>query len=223
MRRFDYSVYKQKLDIDSPNFYDHTKKDLLFEILLEYKDYNDKMYLNYISFHNQFKLIRPPKFYIKDVFLNPSKREMKLFLNKPTANWPNDFSVKYQGKNIKADYILKVDSTALVIKFSNDYGKHESLIDLLFSEIKDEKKRSLDIKIRGLVDEQGNGLGERKSEIMNQFREFFTQKVFPEAPKYKNDSRLIKKPFPLGFPLQPKHDQDLNADYWMNTPLKSVQ
>ncbi|MEO0573457.1 MAG: carboxypeptidase-like regulatory domain-containing protein [Bacteroidota bacterium] len=223
IRKLDYAVHKQKFDDSSPSKYSTTEKDLLYGILVEYQEYKNRMYLNYISFHNQFKLIRPAKFFIKDVLLVAANREMKVFLNTPAANWPNDFSVKYQGKSLKIDGILKVDPSTFIIKFKEKkLPKQQELLQLLFSTKEDEKKRSLEIEIPQLIDGEGNRLGYRESEIMDQFREFFTQKVIDDNDGHHlQDSLLVKKTFSLGHPLQPQMEQVLDDDFWMNTPLKS--
>ncbi len=218
IRKLDYAVYKQAFDDTSPSRYSSLHKTLLYEILVEYQGYDDKMYLNYISFHNQFKLVRPPTFFVKDVLL-ATKREMKVFLNTPAANWPNDFSVKYQGKNLKIEGILKIDPSTFTIKFAENNQKQRELLNLLFSTIRDEEKRSLEIQIPQLRDKDGNRLGDRKFEIMDQFREFFTQKIVDTAAVVP-DSLRVKKTFSLGVPKQPRLKQQLEEDFWMNTPLK---
>ena len=222
IRKLDYAVYKQQFDNDEPSGYSTLNKKLLYEILVEYQEFQEKMYLNYISFHNQFKLVRPPKFFIKDVLLKSPQREMKVFLNRPAANWPNDFVVQYQGKNLKIENILKIDPMTLVIRFSEKNTKQQELINMLFSKVKDVKKPSLNISIPSLKDSEGNYLGERETEIFDQFREFFTQKVVPdEQDKGVSERFWVKKGFSLGNGIQPQLPKAANKVYWMNTPLKS--
>jgi len=222
IRKLDYAVYKQKLDASSPSNYSATQRDLLYEILVEYQDFGGKMYLNYISFHNQFQLIRPPKFFIKDVLLLAAKQEMKIFLNKPAANWPNDLSVRYQGKSIKIEDILKVDASTFVVKFAKNNPKQWDLLDLLFSTTEDGKKPSLELKVKELVDNEGNHLGERETELFDQFREFFTQKVIRDEARFIPDSLQVQKAFPLRWVEQPKLDGRWDENFWMNTPLKTL-
>jgi hypothetical protein len=221
IRKLDYAVYKQKLDADSPGRYSSLERDLLYEILVEYKNYGNRMYLNYISFHNQFKLIRPPKFFIKEVILNAAKREMKVFLNKSPSNWPNTFSVRYQGKSLKIEGVLKINPTTILLRFPKYDQKRQDLLNLLFSKTEDKKKPSLDIAIKELIDKDGNRLGERQSEVMDQFREFFTQKIVKVDEMANQDSLLVRKKLSLGHPSQPKIQGRLNENFWMNTPLKT--
>ena len=206
IRKLDYSVYKQKFDDSSPTMYSTTEKELLYEILVEYQWYKERMYLNYISFHNQFRLIRPPKFYIKDVVLEfpPKdlkgliKRRLKVSLNTPPANWPTDVLVKYQGESLKIEDSFRQDSLSFTLEFAEKTAKQKALANLLFSVDQDTMKRSLEIRVPELVDDMGNRLGERKSELMDQFREFFTQKISDDVMLAAPDSLLVKKTFSLG-------------------------
>ena len=224
IRRLDYAVFKQKLDDEAPGRYSSLDKDLLYEILVEYKDFEGRMYLNYISFHNQFKLVRPPKFSIENVIVNPTYRYLQVFLNKPPANWydlkKNDFQVRYRGKLVKIESAYQTPGTRpnFIIRFPKKNPFQRKLLNLLFSKTEDVKKASLSIIVEDMVDASGNPLGERKSETMDQFREFFAQKILKDS---LDESSAVFKEFPLGHPKQPKLDRLLGKDFWMNTPLKN--
>ncbi|MEM1336876.1 MAG: carboxypeptidase-like regulatory domain-containing protein [Bacteroidota bacterium] len=230
IRKLDYAVYKQKQDDSSPSRFSTTKKELLYEILVEYQWFKDRMYLNYISFHNQFKLIRPPRFFIKDIALEfpPKnlrsliKKRMKVMLNAPASNWPTDVLVRYQGEPLKIEDSFQQDSTSFTLEFAEKTQKQKALVNLLFSTEKDTMKRSLEIKVPQLIDEGGNRLGERESEIIDQFREFFTQRIIYDTTQVVPDSLLVKKKFSLGVREQPRLKQQFDEDFWMNTPLKVV-
>lgn len=66
----------------------------------------------------------------------------------------------------------------------------------------------------------GNLLNERKEETLNQFREFFTQKVVKSLTAVPQDG-LMDKNVPLYDKRQPLRAQDGHENFWMNTPLKS--
>jgi len=229
IRKLDYTVYKQRPDASSPSRYSTTDKELLYEILVEYQWYRERMYLNYISFHNQFKLIRPPKFFIKDVTLEfPPKDQKKIIkprikvtLNTPPANWPTDVLVRYQGESLKIDDSFQQDPLSFSLEFAERTDKQRALVHLLFSTDEDEKKRSLEIEVPRLTDHEGNRLGERETEVMDQFREFFTQKIINDITIAEPDSLWVKKTWSLGVKEQPKLKGKLDGDFWMNTPLKT--
>ncbi len=223
IRKLDYSVFKQKADDRTPTLYSLSEKDLLYEILVEYQDWNGRMYLNYISFHNQFKLIRPPTFFVKAVLPNTPKREIKIFLNKAAANWPNHFTVKYRGNNLKITGIDKIDQSTVVVRLPKNNAGQQKNTDLLFSELEDNKKTFFDFSIKELVDSEGNHLGQRKSELLDQFREFFTQRIFTDTKEARKDMLVLDKTQSLGLPTQPKLEVGKDTESWMNTPLKSKQ
>ena len=71
-------------------------------------------------------------------------------------------------------------------------------------------------------DANGNALGERKSELINQFREFFTQKIDDTNKQLVPVPLLVKKKLSLGDTMQPKVEGIFNESIWMNTPLKTI-
>lgn len=58
-----------------------TQKRLIFEVNTAYQKESDKMFLNYISFHNTFKLREPPKLVLQDVELDIKKKSLILTFN----------------------------------------------------------------------------------------------------------------------------------------------
>lgn len=222
IRKLDYAVYKQEYDDDSPNYYSTLKKDLLYEILVEYNDFDGQMYLNYISFHNQFELVRPPKFYIKEVLLNSSKREMRVFLNQTMANFPDDFSVKYEGKSLPIAGAYQIDDSSFALLFPiKDFNKNERLRKL-FNKTESEENNALEIEIKELTDKSGNYLNKREVEMVDQFREFFTQQIKTDNASHFDASNMVDNVRSLGDKAQQKLKKSQGQDFWMNTPLKSI-
>lgn len=225
IRKLDYTVYKQgQLESDSSFVYSSAKKDLLYEILVEYQGHNEHMYLNYISFHNQFKLIRPPKFFITNAIMDSSKKTIDLILNRPATNWPDlrlkDFTVLYQGKKLKIDGVSQMDPSRYSIRFPKKNPKQQRQLNLLFSKLEDEGKASLQFHLDKMVDSEGNRLGARQSELLNQFREFFTQRVSKDENDIAERARIVKTKS-LGDTLQPFVKIGSKKEFWMNTPLRS--
>jgi len=183
IRKLDYAVYKEKRDESLPSDYKSREKDLLYEILVEYKDHGGQMHLNYISFHNKFKLVRPPEFFIESATLDPNTYEMILTLNKPAVNWlsmkTNDFKVYYKGQRVKVKEVKRVGEIGNIytLSFLRRGALQKKKLDFLFSKIEDLDKSSLNIIVKKMQDINGNLVAERKVEFIDQFREFFTQKV----------------------------------------------
>jgi len=223
IRKLDYAAFKQKrIDGTSPR-YSAKDPELLYEILVEYKEHESKMYLNYISFHNLFTLVRQPEFFIEGGVVNRFRGELKVFLNRPASNWPDRFKVFFKNKPMAIVGIRKLDSSTLVFTFSQKNSQQQRDLDLFFSKVENDEEALRHIRINTLFDYKGNYLGERESQVFDQFREFFTQKVLLQPPFQKKDAKMVVKSKPLGDGDQPITNLALGDEFWMNTPLKGKQ
>ncbi|WP_350287386.1 carboxypeptidase-like regulatory domain-containing protein [uncultured Croceitalea sp.] len=225
IRKLDYAVYKKEPDKnpDGPNDYSGEEK-LLYEILVEYTKVDGLMYLNYISFHNKFRLIRPPVFRIEEIVLDKDLGYLQIKLNRPAMSFdrlkPSDIRLSYAGQFLKpADWIL-VDSTEIGLKLN---AKQQTrLKDMVYSEKEVTKRPKILLQIEKLVDKDGNQLGERKIDILDQFREFFTQKIMEGETVKPPENKLMLKTKPLYDASQPMLNRKASDSYWMNTPLRKV-
>ncbi|WP_339339936.1 carboxypeptidase-like regulatory domain-containing protein [Croceitalea sp. MTPC6] len=229
IRKLDYAVYKKNSDSSFENkrdFYNSTEKELLIEILVEYTDIKDKMYLNYISFHNKFRIRRPALFRIKKGLFDKANGLLEIELNKPAKNYDelklSDFSLTFKGKEIRVQRIIKAVGNKITVKLSSKPGQIE-LISQLLSNDRDLEKEKLFMRIKNLIDEDFNLLDERKLESFDQFREFFTQKVIKDFNNDFSKEDLMYKTIPLYDSSQPIYKKNDNVDYWMNTPLKTIE
>ncbi len=228
IHKLEYAVYDNNKEGIKPNK-QGTNKELVFEVISEYKENKDKMYLNYISFHNTFQVWEPPKFILEYVdivgmsivLIFNKELDMNQALNK------DNFFLEYKGKPLK---IKKIEFN----KKAKD--KNEILIypDMLPSKI-EEMLRSIRVfsnkgipltadilsaKVENLKDLDGNLIHKWTSKDYNQFREFFAQEVKPNTIGVQ-DTLYMKKYQPI-FMDQPIFKPENMEDYWMNTPLKTV-
>lgn len=225
IRKLDYAVYRLNGDEDSTLNLPEADMNLLYEILVEYKEFEGLMYLNYISFHNKFELVRPPKFFMKEIIPEWVTRELKIILNKPAKNWrslkPNDFRVYYGSSRLKVDRMTQIDATTYRLEFSKSTKSQRKKIRQFFREAKTEKKVPLLVEVNNMIDFEGSLLGEKKPESLDQFREFFTQKIVSAKNNEVDYELFVNKEIQLGNGEQPKIEVELNENFWMNTPLKS--
>ncbi len=225
IRKLDYVVYRHKLEEPSPAEFSASEMDLLYEILVEYAEHGGYMYLNYISFHNRFKLVRPPKFYVKEIIQRWDIQELHLSLNKPAKNWsslkPKDLNIYYGSDRLNVDRLSQIDMTTYKFEFSRDSKSKRKKIREFFREIGSKKQEPVIVEVNDLKDMEGNLLDEENSELLDQFREFFTQKVITKATNKTDSSLIVDKETSLGHPDQPRIKAEMNEDFWMNTPLKS--
>ncbi|MBS9461649.1 carboxypeptidase-like regulatory domain-containing protein [Flagellimonas sp. 389] len=233
IRKMRYGVYKQKVNDkwNGSTIQYHSKaEELIYDITVEYADLNEKMYLNYISFHNTFTILRPPIFKIQKMFLDKDKDYLGVEFNHPAVNQDElriaDFDLRYGEKKIHFKKLIKVTENRVVLEFSTNRGQVE-ILNELFSGSADSIERKFFLRIPKLMDVDGNKLNEQKPEHLNQFREFFTQKVVEDGRDSlpMDKLKLILKTEPLYSPEQPLIlDKDgSSGDYWMNTPFKRIE
>ena len=224
IRRLDYAVYRKYM-ITQNGYSSKAMKErqLLYEIIVEYGDYENKMFLNYISFHNKFSLKRPAQFRIQKLTLDKVNGVLGVEFNKPAANYDNlklsDIYLMYKGKQLKFKKIVAIGNQ-INLKLSNS-ERQVLLRNELFAD--GAEKEKIILRISGLVDQEGNVLDERKTENLDQFREFFTQKILVEQKESIPKNEIMLKKMPLYNKEQNMLGKGQNYNYWMNTPLKEIK
>ncbi|NKI33044.1 carboxypeptidase-like regulatory domain-containing protein [Croceivirga thetidis] len=227
IRKLDYSVWRLSPPQNPSSEGVLLPRTLLYEILVEYQDVGDKMYLNYISFHNQFQLVRPPKFAIIGAELDSVEKQLKVRLNKPIANWYDleikDFDVVHNGRKMQMKSALRNGDSAFILTFALQNKNLQKQFDDLLTDLTENPRPSFVVQVKNMTDAEGNRLGERKSELLEQFREFFAQKVETISGSQPN-SAWVDKSKSLNHFNQPVLPKDVSLEgLWMNTPLKSVE
>ncbi|WP_158259123.1 carboxypeptidase-like regulatory domain-containing protein [Flagellimonas meridianipacifica] len=205
-----------------------TKKSnnqLLYEIAVEYKEHDGKMYPNYLSLHNTFKL-RKTRFYVEDVIFDLVK---KCFIIK-TNNSPI-FLVENGKPNVillnenRKTAVKKIENTHDgILVYPDDTEMDEVLnsFDLNTSTDETVTADSFRFEYSNIVDQYGNVLNKFVYEDYKQYREFFAQEIIIDSVIVPEDGLLMKKNSPI-FKDQPIVRPDNFDEYWMNTPLKSGQ
>lgn len=245
IRRMDYQVEEYTLassrrsgamnevqgtDDSNPNPNVKRNSRLLYKINVEYKEQADrpkgKLYLNYISFENVFRLLRPAPFRVENIVLDLNKREIEVWLNKPPANLEDinrgAFQVEFLGRKVPIEAATFDDKDNKVVLRVTRSKLRKRHIELLFSPDFDVSKSKLSVTSRRLRDENDNKLGDREQEQLRQFREFFTQKVVPYR-RGARKSEKMDKDSPLFDPDQPIFQLEGSSEFWMNTPLPAAR
>ena len=241
IRKLNYSVFKLRRNakkfvgnesrgarrLEIPN--KASDNDLLFEVVVEYSSTKseDKMYLNYISFHNQFMIKRPPKFQIEEVTLDIASKHIEIKLNRPLANLDDlklrDFKIYYLNKRVGIESAkFHKSNNTLVLQVLPSESK-KKIIEKLFSTGFDKKKEEFSLQLNKLKDAEGNLLEMRKEEYLDQFREFFVQEIVAEREEVVADDHYLKLNRPLHDSTQYIYRESRSKDYWMNTPLKTIE
>ncbi|MEO1547025.1 MAG: carboxypeptidase-like regulatory domain-containing protein [Bacteroidota bacterium] len=226
IHKIEYSVYDRLKKIVG-DVSERKKGNLIFETTAEYnRDPEQKMFLNYVSFYNKFRLSPPPIFTIDSIAFVPSKKGFMVYLNQKLRQ--NDepenkanYEVKFKGNALRLKKIkvyrnsFKVFQDSLMIYLDVSMVKLSKMANEIATASASEDV--LEIKIENLTDIQGNLLNEWKSLEFNQFREYFVQKVKPFA-QIPKDALFMRKNKPI-FESQPLIRPKNSEEYWMNTPL----
>ncbi|WP_299532798.1 carboxypeptidase-like regulatory domain-containing protein [Ulvibacterium sp.] len=226
----DYAIHKmaytlydttEKNTSGIKNKHGHKRK-VIFDVLVEYSRFNEKMYLNYISFHNSFRLNLPPLFEMTTVDLSLSEGHFGLKFNRPVdplyAKIKNNYTITFKGVQWE---VGKVEVFKDSVKVYPDLK--EGILSKTMREIDVAvKKRTfnselLDIKVKDVKDFEGNLVNTPRVENYMQFREFFVQRVKLKAHA-PFDIEYMDKRKPL-FENQPIERPKDYKEYWMNTPL----
>jgi len=226
IHKMEYTLYddRKKLPKGTLNKYNGRGR-LLFEILTEYRRNNNKMYLNYISFHNSFSLWEPPKFKVNYITFDIGKScfiaEFNRIPNEDEALDFDNYAVKFEDKRLKLKSAV-IDSTKVFL-FPEMLPVNKKLMT---GKIKNAARMELDlndllsVEVKPITDIDGNILHKWKKRDYNQFREYFVQRLKPNSDLPQN-TKFMNKQQPI-FKDQPIVRPDNFDDYWMNTPLQKV-
>jgi len=226
--KMEYALYDNLVTYSKDDINKHpTKGQLIFEVITEYQRVDNKMFLNYISFNNSFRLREPPEFKVEEMLMDMKNLSFEVVFNKEpekkSAINKNNYSLIYNGKKLKLKEVeLGKKRTYIYPNFSNT---DESLS--FFTELKTTRNKDnmIDSNVfyfvaKNIIDEEGNEINAPTYMYFNQFREFFVQQVKPYA-RPPVDSLYMKKNRPI-FKDQPIVKPDDFSDLWMNTPLKTI-
>lgn len=227
-----YAIHKLVYKMFDTNIQERSKQDiakgkdkLIFEVTVEYMKKEGKMYPNYISFHNVFKL-QKSLFKILDIRMNKDEKCFVVKFNKAPILMIDEnrknFMVKYRKKRIRL-----IETRAVFDEF-HLYPEPEKF-DCVFKESTAESRgagyfspENFEFNFIGVQDAQGNALNDFEYEEFDQYREFFTQQIQLSLVEDIPEKVLMQKNRPI-FDNQPLTRPDNFDEYWMNTPLKKNQ
>ncbi|WP_299112818.1 carboxypeptidase-like regulatory domain-containing protein [uncultured Winogradskyella sp.] len=200
IHKFNYAVYEK------------ASLNPLFEVAIEYKKKNDLMYLNYITFNNQFVVNDAFKFDLDGVDFNLNEKAFYVKFNNEidTATLDKkDFKFRFNKKKLLVETIELIDSVTVKAKI-----KAWSLPNV------DEKTDMSQFthRIKNIYDVSKRKLFKAPEIKGFQYREYFVQEVFVDK-KIPYDIPTINNYSPLS-EAEKVNNKD-ESTYWLNTPLKS--
>lgn len=226
IHKMEYTLYdnrsqkKEKVN----NKHGHKKKTI-FEVVVDYAKLKDKLYLNYISFYNNFQLNLPPKFVVDEIAVLLEERCFLLKFNNSidflSAQVPKNYRFNFKGEKLNFEKIeVFKDSIKLFPKLKqgplNDMMREINIANRK----RNLSKELLNAEIKNLKDIEGNIINEWEIEDYQQFREFFVQRVNHDS-RAPFDNLFMNKRKPI-FEEQPIAKPKDFHDYWKNTPLPTL-
>lgn len=202
--KINFAIYKISYAL-----YESGSEQSKYTINLEYSPRGGKMYLNYISFNNDFKVKDPNSFVSKKLSFNKGKTALVFSVNNPfmKKSLKNKIKIYYLGKKLKIQSIDFLSDTEIQINLKQRIQYHQNIEDFF-------------LKTKKIRDVNNRLINEPTSISIRQFRELFVEEVFPNK---KIDKYLyyINKDRPLVESRLNKFE-DLTK-YWINTPLKKTK
>lgn len=190
-----------------------------FSVKIEYAPRGDRMYLNYISFNNKFKVKSRDDFQVEDVSFDQGENAFYVRFNntvdKRTIANSKNFRFVYKRKKLKVSQVTLDDSKTVKISLIN--GAIPS-----GEKLTEETMKELSYKIRKVTDISGRDLNKKTFIRVNQFRELFVQEVF-QNKQLPDDLYFVNKSEKLEESLINKNKLTNISDYWINSPLKATK
>lgn len=227
IHKMEYSLYDKSRTTENKEKDKHgINNEIIFEVITEYKRIYNIMYLNYISFSNNFKVIKPPKFILKEAVANKNCECFLLTFNNEVdtlyAKEKKYYNFKFYGKKIQIEKI-SIDKDIVLVYTDMDRSEFLNMTYELNAANRKGPQlfNMLSIELKGLRDVENNLLNDTQYETYRQFREFFVQEIKSDGSVLK-DTLFMKKDIPI-FKDQAIVKPDNFDDYWMNTPLQNVK
>ena len=211
----NYKIHKLEYSMHEKSW---KKDNLIYNVKVEYNDYHGKMYLNYISFNNKFRMRNPDDFKVVDTrILSDFSGFSILFSHSPetlSATRKSNYRFTIDGKKVELDTVMfsstgKGKEVIAVVKNPREYG--------FFADAKLASRMSIDYG--SIKDDLNREVNKMTFIEATQYREIFVQKV--EAETTPNTQVVAMDKFiPLSEAGVTSNMENFE-DYWMNTPLKS--
>lgn len=225
IHKLEYALYDDKRKVRKGQVSRHgIGFEVVFEIITEYKRKSEKMFLNYISFFNNFKVQKAPLFYVEKVYWNGSRGcfvvQFNDFVHEISGARARNYILTFRGKQITFGQMNVRGNKVELFPRKDDNFKN--MVDTLYSPKYIGKKdvrlslQVINIKNRART----STVNEITYEAYKQYREFFVQEIKPNGSVLK-DTLFMNKDRPI-FQDQPMLKPDNFDEYWMNTPLQTI-
>lgn len=224
IHKIEYRVYANR-NYRSTRTQGHTfanvmskPKNILFEVKVEYKSKNNKMYLNYMTFNNLFVIKKPNPFKVDDFLFNPKTRNFILTFNTPldmsTIERKSNFRLRYKNNKLIIKEVKAIDDKTIKIKVVDwSAGLNDDITAI--------DSTDFTYKLKRIKNTFGATINQVNKISGYQFREYFTQEIF-ENKRPEEGLIYVDKALPISATRTNKPSFDLDK-YWVNSPLKKTK
>lgn len=234
----DFSIHKLTYAV-----YEIPAAQLLFEVNIEYKKRDKFMYLNYITFNNQFVINGAFKFDVSEIKYDSNEKAFYLKFNsdlKEKSVNKKDFKFRFNKKKLLVDSFELIDLRTIKVSIADWSLPKELLVENKNtepSEIQVRDSKTIDVnqpdgaldtidaslfeyRIKNIYDRTNREIFKSPKTIGYQFREFFVQEIFKNKQS-SNSMVFINKYQPLSEAKENK--SPISDSYWLNSPLKGSE
>ena len=237
--KMDYTVvikYREKLRY-SRQYYKNRPKESMFSVVVGYTSLNGIMYPNYHSMKNTFSIKKTPKFKVNLVEYSFANKNFIISFNNTAIGKDvlkkSNYKLIFKGKRINIDKIVHIAdqiilypkpkiAESLDAEIAQAETKEKIGKNIFKVETKNLRDIDLHIEIKNLQDIDGNLIYEPNYRNVQQYREFFVQRIMTKPESAPIDSLYMNKNAPI-FQDQPIASPGDVSDYWMNTPLPNIE
>jgi len=231
----DFAIHKLTYAV-----YEIKTPEPLFEVNIEYKKRGKYMYLNYITFNNQFVVTDNFKFDVTEIQYDSYEKAFYIKFNsdiKESSISKKDFKFRFKKNKLLVDSFELIDLRTIKVFIADWSIPKELLVKSIETEtteveVRDSKsfvvkksntsKDSIDTslfeyRIKNIYDITNRKIFKSPKTIGYQFREFFVQEIF-EDKETTDEMIFIDKYKPLSEAKENK--LRISKSYWLNSPLR---
>lgn len=194
--------------------YEGRRQKPLFNVDIQYRKENRKMYLNYITFNNRFVLEDAKPFMESNIIYDKTDNAFDIEFNNsidPSTVKSKNFKIRYKGINVLIESVIPTSKKSVRVNISD--------FDGVLSGLQDKDLTNIKVKMKRLKDFTGAKIYKPKLITAYQFREFFVQEVFTDK-MLRTDLSFISKVRPLD--KAQINSLESKVDYIINSPLQEV-
>ncbi|MFS4416688.1 carboxypeptidase-like regulatory domain-containing protein [Maribacter sp. 2307ULW6-5] len=227
IHKMAYAVYNRQKKLPSGQVdKDGMGIEAVFEVVVEYLRQDGRMFPNFISFNNHFKVVKSARFVMERVTIDPFQGSFLLYFTQAvdldSASKERNYKIRFMGKRLRFREIEVVENTVR-LQVGRGHKEFNDFLAKLRAFPSQEKllMENLVVRVENIMNMDGSEeVNKPFTENYLQFREFFVQETKSNSSPDQGIP-FMDKYRPI-FKDQPMSKPNNFNEYWMNTPLRKV-